>query len=295
MNWQTLIMLNAVFVAGGTIVMRVLARDKRNTGTSFVMNAGQFVFLWLLGLLLLPLLGHADYHVLGHYFWRFAGGGLAFALTYTCTYKSLTYLDAAIGSIFSTLNALFTIGLAALLLHEELNSLQLAGAAVLTVAIIYTTFALRAHGNKTSRRNLMRGLGYAVLAGLLYAVAIVNEKSLLQVMSPASYVLFGWGWQMLASVAAALLVQPGKLGVLFRPRTLGLVASAGGLRGIGGAAFVLAQVRSNNVALVTVVSNFKLIVVVILGVWLLHERERLTQKIAGSLLALGGLTIMFWK
>jgi transporter family protein len=295
MSWQILILLNALFVGVSTIVMRVLARDKRNAGASFIINAGQFISLWLVGLLLLPLLGHVNADTLSEFFWRLAGGGLAFALTYTCTYKSLTYLDAAVGSIFNTLNALFTVGLAAVTLHEDLNLRQLLGAIILTAAIIYTTLALQAHKNKTSRRDLLYGLSYAVLGGLIYAVAIVNEKSLLHQMSTASYVLFGWGWQMLAAILVALLLQRRKLYVLFSRRTAVLVILSGALRGIGGAAFVLAQVRSNNVALITVISNFKLVIVVVLSAWLLKERQKIQQKAIGALAAIAGLCVMFLK
>ncbi|MEJ0073567.1 MAG: DMT family transporter [Candidatus Saccharibacteria bacterium] len=265
MSWQLLILLNALFVGVSVILMRILARDKANAGASFMINAGQFVPLWFVGLVLLPTLGQIDSHALSHFFWRLAGGGLAFALTYTCTYKSLVYLDAAVGSIFSTLNALFTVGLAALVLHEDLSTMQLLGGIILTAAIIYTTLAVRTAKNKASRRELAYGLAYAVLAGLIYAVAIVNEKSLLHQMSTASYVLFGWGWQMLAAVVAAFVLQASKFKVLLKRRTILLVSGAGILRGLGGIAFVLAQVRSNNVAVITVISSLKLVVVVILG------------------------------
>jgi drug/metabolite transporter (DMT)-like permease len=295
MNWQELILLNVLFVGVSVIVMRLLARDKRYAGASFVINAGQFVPLWLTGLLLLPALGHIDMHALPQYFWRLAGGGLAFALTYTCTYKSLTYLDAAVGSIFSTLNALFTVGLAAVVLHEDLNVTQLLGGIILTVAVIYTALALRTSKNKISKHDLGYGLAYAVAAGIIYAVAIVNEKSLLHSMSAASYVLFGWGWQALAAVGVAVALQARQVKVLWAPRALALVSCSGVLRGLGGAAFVLAQVRSNNIALVTVISSFKLIVVVALGAWWLREHQKLWQKTIGTVVALIGLSTMFLK
>ncbi len=295
MNWQTLVLANAFFIALSMIIMRFIGRNKSYAGASFIINAGSFIFLWLSGLALLPLLGSIDNHVLLNYIWRFVGGGILFALTNVATYKSLTYVDAATGTIFNTLNALFSVGMAALTLHEDLSVWQAGGAVILLAAIIYSTLALKAKNTKVSRRNLLYGLGFALIAGLLYGAAITNEKWLLEHMDSASYIVYGWGWQMLASVAAAILLQPRQLKLLKEAGLLRWLVALGIVKGVGGAAFVLSEIRSNNVALVTVIANFKIIIVVLLGAWLLKERQKLWQKTAGALTALIGLTVMFWR
>jgi len=58
---------------------------------------------------------------------------------------------------------------------------------------------------------------------------------------------------------------------------------------------VLAEIRSDNVALVAVIANFKIIIVVLLSAWLLKERQKIRQKTAGAIAALAGLTVMFWR
>lgn len=294
MDWQGFVLINALFIALSMIIMRLLGRDKAYTGASFVINAGSFVVLWLSGVALLPLLGTVDGQMLHQYFWRFVGGGVLFALTNVATYKSLTYVDAATGTIFNTINTLFSVGMAALTLHEDLSVLQAGGAVVLMVAIIYSALTLRANDTKFSRRDLLRGLEFALLAALVYAVAITNEKWLLGQMNAASYVAYGWGWQVVASVVAALLLQPKKLKLLGQLSFAGWLAALGVVKGVAGIAFVLAEIRSNNVALVTVVNNFKIIIVVVLGAWLLKERRKLRQKAIGAVAALAGLTVMFW-
>lgn len=295
MNWQALVLINAFFIALSMIVMRLIGRNRNYTGASFVINAGSFIFLWLSGLALLPLLGAVNSNVLAHFFWRFVGGGLLFALTNVATYKSLTFVDAATGTIFNTLNTLFSIGMAALTLNEGLSAWQAAGAIVLLVAIIYSALALKAKNTKLSRRNLLYGLGFALIAGLLYGAAITNEKWLLEQMNAGSYVVYGWGWQMLASVGAAIILQPKKLKLLKQAVLARWLIILGVLKGIGGAVFVLSEIRSNNVALVTVIANFKIIIVVLLGTWLLKERQKLWQKATGAITALAGLTVMFWR
>lgn len=277
------------------VMLRVVAKNNKHSGASYVINAIQFLFLWLGGLLLVPQLGGVHAEVLTKFWWYFVGGGVAFAITNVATYKSLTYVDAAVGSIFNTLNALCTIGLAALVLNEDLTAVQLVGASILTAAIIYSMLALRTTKKKLSIGELERGFGFALLAGVAYAIAIVNEKWLLSHMSAGSYVVFGWGWQMLASVVLAVVLQPQKLGIIRAFRTVRLIAAIGLMRAVAGVAFVLAQIRSDNVALVTVIANFKLIVVMILGAWLLRERHKLWQKTAGAFASLTGLVVMFWK
>ena len=295
MNWQIVILLQTVLAGAGIVSLRILARDTATRHGSFAIVAGMYVVLYAVMLPFVPWLGQVHTSVLEQYWWRFVGGGLAFTLTNVCTYKTLVYFDAAVASIAGTMNVLFTIVGAGLLLGEDLSLLQLCGAIVLLVAISYGVLATHKAAKKLVRRSILLGVTFALLAGLSYAVAQVNEKSLLQQMPMATYVVFGVGGQCLMTVLAALAVQRKQLALLLRPHIAGWTLTSGVLRGLAGVSFIFAEVKSNNVALVTVVSNFRLIVVVFLAAWLLKERERLQQKLTAAVAALAGLTIMFWK
>lgn len=295
MSWQVLILLSSVLLALSMVFMRLLARKTVYSGASFVVNGSSFIFLYLSGLALLPLLGTVRGEDLSHYLWRFIIGGLLFALTNVATYKSLAYVDAATGTIFNTLNVIFAIGMAALTLDENLNSLQAIGTVVLLVAVIYSARVMRSKAAKVSKHDLLIGLSYAVVAALLYGIAITNEKWLLGQMNSASYVVFGWGWQMVSAVVVAILIQPRKLSLLKDKKFTPWIILIGLAKGIGGLAFVLAEVRSNNVALVTVIGNFKIIFVVGFAVWLLRERAKIKQKLFGAGVATLGLIFMFWR
>lgn len=295
MNWQSLVLWNALLVGVSIILMRRLAREPQNAQASFAVNALLYVGLYLSGLVFLPWLGHVRLAAFTDYYWRLIGGGLAFMCTNVATYKMLTYIDAAMGSILNTLNTLCTVILAALVLNEDLSPRQAIGGAVLLLAIIYGLLAFRAHQSKINRRHLWLALLYALLAGITYSVAIVNEKSLLGHMTAASYVVFGWGGQFAASLAAALVIQPTSFKLLRGASTLSMIILIGALRGVGGICFVLAQIRSNNVALVTVISSTRLLVVIVLGAIVLKERQKLLQKFISATSAIAGLGIMFWK
>jgi drug/metabolite transporter (DMT)-like permease len=295
MNWQTLILLQSLLVACSTIGFRILARDKKTAKASFVMNAGMYIFLYISFLILLPNLGHVQSHIIAEYWWRFLLGGLSFALTNVCTYKTLVYFDAGVATILGSINAFFTIIGASLYLGEYLSLRQLAGGIILTLAISYGILATQPNRKKADRQSLFSGVMFAILAAITFSFAAVNEKSLLGLMPLGSYYVFGIGGQVLMSIAIAIILQSKKLHVLLDPKVAATCAITGLLRGFGGVCFIYAEIRSNNVGLVSVISNFKLIIVLLLGWWLLKERKYLERKLLSALFAIGGLTVMFWQ
>ncbi|HSX18001.1 MAG TPA: DMT family transporter [Candidatus Saccharimonadales bacterium] len=295
MSWQSLILIQAFLTALATIITRVLARDRKTANASMAITASWFILLYICGIAFLPWFGHVHSQSFFHYGWRFVLGGTAFALNNILTYKAFVYLDATIGSILGTIAALFTVIGAALILNEELSVTQAVGAMMLILAIIYGVLATRVKPSKKTHRTLIIGAIYVVAASAFYAVAAVNEKSLLSHVSVGDYIVFGWGWQTIMAVAAALLIQPRAFKLLLRPAVLRWTALLGILRAVSGLCFMLSQIRSNNVALVTVISNFRLIIVVILGFWLLKERQKITQKFIATGAATIALIIIFWK
>jgi drug/metabolite transporter (DMT)-like permease len=295
MSWQLLITLQTVLVGTSLVAQRVLARDKHTAEASFVIIAGVFVALYSAMLVVALSLGGIHTDVFGHYWWRFVGGGVAFAITNVCTYKTLVYFDVAVANIVGTLNAIFAVIGAALILSEDLTARQLLGGIVLLLAIAYGVLATHASSNKSVQRSARLGVMYALLAGISFAVAAVNEKSLLGHMPAATYMVYGVGWQCIMAIVLAVLLQPRKLYLLFRPRVAGWSLLSGLLRGFGGACFILAEVRSNNVGLVSVIANFRLIVAIFLGAWLLGERQYIRQKLAAAAVSIAGMGLMFWK
>jgi drug/metabolite transporter (DMT)-like permease len=148
--------------------------------------------------------------------------------------------------------------------------------------------------NRSAHRSLIIGAAYALLASILYSIAAVNEKSLLSHVSPGSYIVFGWGWQALTAVSAVALLNPTSLKVLFKPYVAGWALSLGLIRATSGLCFMYSLVKSNNVGLVTVVSNFKLIIIILLGAWILNERKKIQQKMIAAAGATTALILLFW-
>jgi drug/metabolite transporter (DMT)-like permease len=295
MPWQALISLQITLVAFATIITRLLARDKKLAKAGPAITAGWFVVLYAIGLLMLPHIDHVDHSAFTHYHWRFIGGAVAFAATNILFFYTMVYLDAAIGTIIGTISALFTVFGASILLHENLSNLQIAGTWLLLVSVIYGLLATRHMKNKHAHRKLMIGSLLAVIASVFYAIAALNEKALLGHVSIGSYIFYGWGLQMLTAVAVAIIFQPKELKVLLRPYVAGWTLGLGALRAISGLCFMMSLVRSDNVGLVTVISNFKLIIIILLGAWLLGEHTKMTQKLTAALGASIALGMLFWR
>lgn len=295
MNWEIAILVQTVLVALSIICMRVLARDKRTAKASFAISGGSYVAQYAAMLALVPFFGDVHSEVVSHYWWRFLLGGLAFALFGVCTYKTLTYFDVAIANIVASVNAIFAVVGALLFLSEKLSPQQLLGGVILLLGVGYGLLATHATHKKAVRKKVLAGGMYAVAAGLFFAVAAINEKSLLSVMPIGSYMIFGVGAQVLVSVSLAVIFQPKKLVLLLRPHVAGWTALFGALRGLGGACFIVAEVRSNNVGLVSVIANFRLMIVVLLGAWLLQEHKHLKEKSVAAAASLAGIAVMFWK
>ena len=278
------------------LATRSIAKQKIAANNALAINAGMFVFVYLMRMLLLPFLPPANESVLWQYLPWFVLGGLAFTLSNVFYYKVLTHLDAGISGILGTLGVLFTIILAALVLHEDLNSSQAIGSFILLASVCYVLAIARQPGkhHKQSRSWLI-GLGFALAGGVFFAIALVNENYLLKHMSVSSYMAFGWAWQVIIAVLVAVLFQRKGLRLLKKPGILKLTIVGGGLRGLSGYLFVLSQIKSHNVALITVASNIKLIFITLLAAWLLKERQKLLEKLTAAFLALAGLAVILWK
>jgi drug/metabolite transporter (DMT)-like permease len=289
MSWQSLIIFNAVLLGCAMLVMRIQMKQALARESTFVVNVILYVMLIAVAAAFLPWLGRVDSTVLMRYWWRFIFGGLTFSLVNVITYRMLEITDAGTVSILSTLNAVATVLLAAVALNEHVSAIQIIGAAIL---MAFTGYAVAAGRRKSSGARLnLRLITYTVLMALLYAGAAVNEKWLIGHISLASYAVYGWGWQLAAAVITALLIQPRAFKVITNIHIVVPAALTGLLRALGGICFIISQTKSNEVGLLTVISNSRVLLVVVVGALFLGEKAHVSRKIVASVGALLGLCL----
>lgn len=296
MSWQILILANVLLVSVSLLAVRAVARKKEARNSALVVNAGMFTFLYAFGLMMLPFLEPVQAQVFRDYWPWFLAGGLSFALGNAFGYKVVTHLDAGIASVLGTVGTLFTIILAGLVLHEDLSSTQAIGSFIILSAVCYVLTVARQPGkHRMHGKSWLIGLGFSLLASVFFTLAIVNEKFLLSKSGASTYLLFGWGAQFIMAYLLAIAFQRKKFKLIFKPSIFKLTVLGGITRGLSGLLFILALVKSDNVALMIVVSNFKIIVIVLLGAWLLNEKQKITEKLTAAFLALAGLSIILWN
>lgn len=294
MSWQALILGNSILVAVSILAIRAIAREKYAARSGLIVSASQTLVQYVAILLLLPFIGVINFAGFSQYWPWFLGGGLAFAFGHFFTYKLLSYLDAGLSSLLSTLYVPFTLLFAALVLHEKLNIAQAAGGIVLLIGVAYGLLIARDSRHHTVKRPWLWGLLFALLASVFFAAALVNEKYLLGHMSIATYIALGWACQVIASYAI-VYKNFRQIKIFRRTNILYLTLIAGVARALSGFMFVSSQVKSNNIALVAVSSNFRLIIIILLGAWLLRERRKLPQKLFAAAISIIGLAIIFWR
>jgi uncharacterized membrane protein len=102
------------------------------------------------------------------------------------------------------------------------------------------------------------------------------------------------GVQMVSSLTIGAILEPKGYRLIKNKAVMSLNLFSGSLRSISAILFVLALVRSNNVAVVGVIENFKLVIIIMLAALILKERDRLRQKFIAAGGAICGLAIIFW-
>lgn len=108
----------------------------------------------------------------------FASGVLGIAVGDTLLFQSLNMIGASRSALVSCLYSPFIIALSFIFLGERLGALQIAGAALIVLAVAETT---RTHEGAAplERRRLLVGVAVGVLAELVMAIGIVMVKPLL--------------------------------------------------------------------------------------------------------------------
>lgn len=196
--------------------------------------------------------------------------------------KTLQYLEASVYAILFNLRIVFTTILGILFLHEEIAPLQIAGGALIFMAIV----TVRQKGGEKIHE---RGLRWGITAAVVISVLNLIEKDILSTTSFVTYALPVMVSTTVAMWAVLLARRRGDtnpFAVLKQPRMLQLMS----LRALSAHGGLLALYAGGLLSVTTYISSLGVIGIVILGVLLLGERDYLRQKIIATVMAALGLT-----
>lgn len=296
-SWQVLILLHAFFSALQALQFRAIARDKKSKHAALAVNAIAFSALYVCGLLVLPVIGGVDFRSFQTNWIMFVTAASLFVLALYLMYKAFTHLESATASVLGTSSALFTVIMASILFGERLTIVQIIGIAILLPCIWYVLLLARSHHKLINFKDSswIHGFWFMIASSLCLAMAHIIEKSILQESSVGTYIAFGWFFQALIAWIFYYFFGRHARNVFRNYKTVRSSIQLGVVRALTGYFFVLALAKSNNVSLVTVVGNFRIIIVALLAGWLLGERKFYYKKLAAAAISVLALSIIFWN
>lgn len=298
MNWQSLVLLHALFSALQALQFRAIARARQARHAALAVNAVAFSALYICGLLALPLIGHFSFQdFIGDWHMYLAASAL-FVMALYFMYKGMVHLESATASVLGTSSALFVVILANFFFDEHLSPLQLLGIVILVPCLWYVLLLAKKHRKKLidfKDMSWIRGFVFILASSLFLSIAHIIEKDILQRSSVATYVAFGWLLQMGCAWLLYFIFGKHAAHIFKSNKIIRSALQLGVLRAGAGLLFVMALVKSDSVSLVTVIANFRIIIVAVLAGWILNEREFYYKKLAAAAVSVVALSIIFWN
>lgn len=198
-----------------------------------------------------------------------------------CYFAAQRHVEAGVTSVLANSYTPITIVLSSLFLHEGLRGLQIVGAALLISAAVVVS--------KKHRIGKIRYDKYfwlMILNGVFLSILIVSNRELMKITGfTASIVLTYWAVCMGLGVLA--FFAKGK--TTYTKKDLVIT---GGLKSLQDLSWGVLTFVVGNLSVVSAVTTFKIVVMFVVAALFLNEREDLTRKIFGSLVAVAGLLMM---
>jgi drug/metabolite transporter (DMT)-like permease len=199
------------------------------------------------------------------------------------TVKALQYLEASTFVVIYSLKIVIVTLLAIVLISEPLSYWQILGG----LSILASIFMLRQKGNQTI---VKRGIIWGIAATIIASLVAVLEKRLIEdvgVFTAGPVVVLTGSIIMWSVVIARRYPVPVK--ILMTRQMVSLMC----LRILALWGFVLALAAGAQASVATYISSLSVIIVAVLGIQLLGERDYLQRKlVAVGLAAIGTTAIL---
>lgn len=197
--------------------------------------------------------------------------------------QALRYLEASVYSILFNLRIIFTTVLGIVFLNEKIIPLQILGGLFIFLAVV----TVRQKGRRgLTNRGIEWGLAASVVISLLnlFEKKLISDIGFIEYAVPVMLLATGALWVIMLSRGRRIPLKS------FRePRTIQLMV----LRALSAYGFILAFNAGGILSISTYISSLSIIIIVLLGAWLLNERDYMKQKLAATAMAVLGLTVIF--
>jgi drug/metabolite transporter (DMT)-like permease len=275
-TWLALICMNIVGTVGFNLVLRRSSLKHADPWfTAAVMGTG-LALPFLLKEIVAPI--HFP-HFVPFDFFLLGVATMACVSLQICNVKALQYLEASVFSVIYNSRILFATLFGFVFLSESVGTWALIGGLLIFLAV----FVVR---QKSSQNVTKHGILYALGAAVSISLMNTCEKRLIQLVGYEQYIfpMLGMG----AIIIWIIVLTRGtktSFGVLVRPQSLLLMV----LRACAGIGFSYALVFGP-VAVSSYLSSLSVVLLVILGMLFLGERDYIKAKLSATGMAIVGLT-----
>ncbi|MDB5178547.1 MAG: hypothetical protein JWN01_490 [Patescibacteria group bacterium] len=207
--------------------------------------------------------------------------GIFGTISITSQYWAQKHVEAGTTILIGNIYTPVTIILASLLLREGLTPLQAIGTLLLLAAMIVVS-----KKHHLGKQRFDKYFLTMLLSGIALGIALTAERALINTTGFTTGTLLSWWAQVLTTGIAALLFETKTA------YTLKETLITGTLRFFQLLSWVLLVYAAGNISLVSAVTTFKVVIIFVFAAIFLHEREDLTRKIIGSLIAVGGMFLL---
>ena len=283
MSWQLLLAISILSYAVGVLLQRVIQKDGKNDPYAFS------IFFQLTIGAVIGLYAFFQGFVMPNYMDFLPNIMLMiilYAIANTLIFSSLKYLDAAAFTILFSSRALWTILAAVVFLNEPFTFKQIIGTLLIIISVIIVSA-------KPKKFTFKKGEIYALLAALVFGTAFANDAYIIGTyhVDVESHLFFGF---VLPAIAMWIL-RPQATSQMkpFFTRTILLQSLALTLFYATSAITIfLAYDIAKNAAQIAPLNQTSIIIIVILSMVFLKERDNITRKILGALLSFIGVLLV---
>lgn len=283
MSWELLICVSVILYSVSVLLQRLLLKEDKSESISFsiffqfgvALVTAVFVFI-MQGTIPLP-----DFSKIS---WSVFAMTTLYALANIFIFKALKSTEASRFTVIFSSKTLFAALSASVLFKEVLTPIQWIGAILIIAGIVIISM-------KKFHTRLNMGDFFALLAAILFGLANVNDRFLVQFFDPYTYVVIGFflpGFAIAIMYPKKILLLPTYLRKNFLYKMVFLCL----LYGLSAVTFFAALQRTPNSSQLFSINAFGAIITVVLSIMILKEKEHMWKKILGVVISVIGLLLI---
>ncbi len=272
------------FIAGtlSPIQRRRLATKKNSENKWQISLAFHVTLVVTILSLLLPFF--QPFYIQGNVFYLISLSlicGISGAIYFISFFIAQKHVEAGISTLVNNIYTPITIVLATLFLNEKLTIIQILWTFFLLIGMIIVSKQHRIGRFKFDKYFML-----VVLSGIALGITLTTERALQKMTWFTAGTMMSW-WSQCLFLGIITLITHNKNQYSKKDIVITWV-----LRFLQSLSWVVLIFVVGNLSLVSAITTFKVVIVFIAGALFLNEREDLSRKIIGSLVALLWLLLM---